>query len=419
MIGIYLYAPIYWIDSSGYTLLLIQSVNLAAAAPAIFLIARHHAAPPIPAAILALGGSLAFGMQSAAYFDSHEITVGFGFLCFGIWAFETGRLKLATLLFVLFALFKESLGAYVVALGLLALWRGLRSRDRRHLAYGAAWILFGAIWFVLVNRVFMPALIARANPPEPHETFADFGPTVFQAAIGIVTHPLKAIAAIFVADEKVQSLAVTFLGLGGLAFLSPQIAIAAAPLIAERFLSSKQTMWEMGYHYAAPLSLYCAWAAARSYERFRSLLDARFGRRASFALPIYLLLAAILINAFGYRHPANFHKWEEPYFSKPDRRRANQSAVAYVEANASKEEKVAAQNRILPHLADRPFIYRLGDWGRADWVVVSPGESAWPWPDSFAHQVSRTLRSSKDWTLLFEESGTQVFARVDRSAPSG
>jgi uncharacterized membrane protein len=409
MIGIYLYAPLYWIDSSGYMLLAIQSINLAASAPAIFLIARHHGASARAAIMLALCGSLAFGMQSAAYFDSHEITVGFGFLCFGIWAFETERFRLATILLITFALFKESLGAYVAAIGALAIWRGLKAHDRRHLVYGAAWILFGAIWFVLVNRVFMPLLIARANPPEPHETFADFGPTVFEAIVGIITHPLKAVAALFISDEKVQSLAVTFLGLGGLAFLSPEIAIAAAPLIAERFLSSKQTMWEMGYHYAAPLSFYCAWAAARSWPKARALADRV--PHGSFALACYVFLSAGLINTFGYRHPANFHKWDEPYFSEPARRVANANAVDFIEAHAPKDAKIAVQNRVLPHLADRPNVYRLGQWEKTDWVLISIGESAWPWPDHFPKAVAGKIKAKPEWRMVFAEEGTAVFAR--------
>ncbi|MCA9551339.1 MAG: DUF2079 domain-containing protein, partial [Myxococcales bacterium] len=230
MVGIYLYAPIFWVASSATTVLVIQAVNLAATAPAIFLMARHHRISTGGATVLALTTALSFGMQSGTYFDSHEITVGFGFLAWGLWAFETGRLRAATALLFTFALFKESLGAYVVGLGLLALWRGASQRDRRHLLYGAGWIAWGAIWFVLVNRVFMPTLIARANLPEPHETFGDFGPTVFAAAVGIVTHPVKALAAVFVPDPKLISLGVTLGGTGGLALFSPQVGIAALPL---------------------------------------------------------------------------------------------------------------------------------------------------------------------------------------------
>src|SRR5262249_449276 len=153
------------------------------------------------------------------------------------------------------------------------IWRGIRDSDRRHLIFGSAWVLYGVVWFILVNRYFMPALIARANAPEPHETFADFGPTVFQAAIGIATHPLEAIGAMFIPGEKVSSILVTLGGLGFLGLASPEVLLAEAPLFAERFLSSKHSMWEMGYHYAAPLSFYAAWSAAIAWPKVQEVAE--------------------------------------------------------------------------------------------------------------------------------------------------
>ncbi|MEQ8274667.1 MAG: DUF2079 domain-containing protein [Deltaproteobacteria bacterium] len=416
MLGIYLYAPIVWMDSSGYMVLAVQAINVGAAAPAIYLIARHHGARPLSAVVIGVVTGLSFGLQSASFFDSHEITVGIGFLAFGLWAIETERYRLATLFLVLFATFKESLGAYVVALGLLMLWRAARSRRWRPAKFGAGWIVFGAVWFVLVNRVFMPTLIARANAPEPHETFGDFGPTVFAAAIGIVTHPMKAFLALFVPAEKLASHAVTFGGVGWLALLAPEIGIAALPLFAERFLSSKGTMWEMGYHYAAPLCLYAGWATAVAWPRIVPMFDAALDRvrlagRGSTVATAYVLTAAILVTQYGYRHPANYYRWREGYFSKPARRTANAHAVALV-ASEGREARVAVQNRILPHLADRPVVYRLGEWKKADWVVLSVGESAWPYDAGLPQRLARQLSRDQAWRLVFSETGTAVFARV-------
>ena len=427
MIGIYLYAPIFWLHASGYSLLLIQCANLGATAPAIYLIARHRGASQIAAVALALAAGLSFGLQSAAYFDSHEIVVGFGFLAWGLWALETGRLRAATVLIVIFALFKESLGAYVVALGLLAVWRGIRGADaddpsppdaKRLLRYGLTWIAFGAIWFVLVNRVFMPALIARARVPEPHETFADFGPTVFTALVGILSDPLKAVAALFVPAAKISSHLVTLGGVGWLALAAPEILLAAAPLIAERFLSSKATMWEMGYHYGAPLSLYVAWATAVGWSRIRRVttevlawFDGSLRQQAPLVLGGYLLASMLLINGAGYPHPANFLRWDMVYFSTPERRASNAGGIALLEAQG-RDAKVAAQNRLLPHLADRPVIYRLGDWTKADWVLLSVGENAWPWDDGYPGRLARTLATDPAWRLVHSAGSTAVFARV-------
>lgn len=418
MLGIYLYAPLTWLNASGYMVLLIQAANLAAVGPAIYLIARHHRLGELTALVFALAVGLSFGLQSAAYFDSHEISVGFGFLAWGLWAFETGRLRAATVLLLTFALFKESLGAYVVGLGLLAGWRGLTQRDRRHLKYGLLWVLAGGLWFVLVNRVFMPTLIARANLPEPHETFADFGPTIFEAAIGMATHPMKALAALFVPDEKLLSLGVTLAGTGGLALLSPQVGIAALPLVAERFLSSKATMWQMGYHYAAPLCLYSGWAAVRGWARVERGLTRllRPGGRtlaqaAPWVLTLYVGLAAFAMNGFGYRHPSNYFRWRESYFASPARKAAQDEAVARLE-HEGRGARLSVQNRVLPHLADRPVIYRLGEWAKADWVLLTVGQSAWPEPDSFPPQLARKLARDPEWRLVFSKENTAIFARV-------
>jgi uncharacterized membrane protein len=415
MVGIWVYSPLMWLSSSGAMYLIIQSVNLAASAPVVFAVARRRGAPREVALALALATGLSFGMQSAAYFDGHEIAVGFGFLAWGVWALEAGRWRLATALLMLFATFKESLGAYVVGIGLLAVWRGLRGDDRRGLRWGAGWIVLGGVWFVLVNRVFMPALRARANAPEPHETFGDFGPTVFTAVIGIASDPVRALAATFVPDEKLHAQLVTLSGLGWLPFGGPEVWLAALPLVAERFLSSKSTMWEMGYHYAAPLSLYAGWASAVAWPRvdagLRALLS-RVGAAASAPriLAIYVLVLGGLVNALGYRHPANFHRWDESYFSTPARREHHRGAVALLESEG-REARLAVQNRILPHLADRPVIYRLGEWAKADWVLLSIGESAWPYDDGLPARLARDLLRDDGWRLVYAQGETLVFAR--------
>lgn len=420
MVGIWLYAPLTWLSSTGAMYLIIQSVNLAASAPVVFAIARRRGAPREVAVALALATGLSFGMQSAAYFDGHEIAVGFGFLAWGVWALEAGRWRLATALLMIFATFKESLGAYVVGIGLLALWRAVRGDDRRGLRWGAAWIGLGGLWFVLVNRVFMPALRARGNAPEPHETFGDFGPTVFTAVLGIANDPVRALAATFVPDEKLHAQLVTLSGLGWLPFGGPEVWLAALPLVAERFLSSKSTMWEMGYHYAAPLSLYAGWASALAWPRVDAglrLLLARAGAAASAprVLAVYVLVLAGLVNALGYRHPANFHRWNESYFSTPERRAHHRGAVALLESEG-RDARLAVQNRILPHLADRPVIFRLGEWAKADWVLLSIGESAWPYDDGLPARLARDLLHDPGWRLVYASGETLVFGRVTATA---
>jgi hypothetical protein len=176
-------------------------------------------------------------------------------------------------------------------------------------------------------------------------------------------------------------------------------------------------MWEMGYHYAAPLSLYAGWAVAigwpalaSGFQRKLDGLGEWFGDRVTHWLGLLLIFSMLLINGAGYTHPANFLRWNMRYFSAPEKQIAHKEALALL-----KEEplsiRIAAQNRILPHLADRPTIYRLHDWEKTDWILLSVGENAWPQPDFYPKNLAQKLATSTDWDLIFSRETTAIFAR--------
>jgi len=414
----YLWAPLFWIDDSAYTVLGLQAAHLACAGPAVFAIARHHGASKVSAAAIGLATGLGFGLQSGAFFDAHGITMGFGFFAWGLWAMETGRFRLATVLLLLFSLSKESIPLYLCGLGL---WVLLVRRDRRARVFGAIWTVGGAVLFVLVTRVLMPAFAASGQPPVSHETFGDFGPTVGAAAIGILSDPLRALFVLFVPEPKLASLVVTFAGVGWLCFGAPSVLVPALPLLAERFLSSKTSMWEMGYHYAAPLCLYAGWAAARCASR----LEARVAlpwtgrveidrqRRSRRALAAFVLLMGVGTSVWGYKHPANFLVWRYPYYATAEQARSNRVVLEAFRAQAPADAKVAAQNHLLPHVADRRYVWRLGEWQKADWVLLAHGQGAWPVGPAFVSRLDRQLRQDPSWRLVEESGRTALFARSE------
>lgn len=420
-VGLYLYAPLFWLWGSGYALILLNAMQLAVTTPAVYGIARAHGASRASSLAVGLTTGLSFGLQSAAFFDVHAITLGFGFFAAALWAIETRRLVAATLLLFTFSLFKESIGLYIVGLGLWLLLRSVKQpgpRRRQLWGFGAGWVVTGALWFVVVNRVLMPWFRSRGSAPEPHETYTDFGPTVFEAALAILSDPLAAAGFMFVGDEKLLSWFATFANAGWLTFAAPSVLLAAAPLFAERFLSAKSSMWHMGYHYAAPLCLYAGWGAARAAGTVERWIRARsFTLKPEPTLVAYLLALALFTLGFGYRHPANFLQWRYAYYSSPAQREANAEAVAWLR-EAAPDGKVAAQNRLLPHVASRRYIYRLEQWERADWVLLSLDEDAWPYDRRFPRQLADRLDGRRDWSLVFERSGARIYRRGPPPSPA-
>jgi uncharacterized membrane protein len=412
----YLWAPLFWVDDSAYTVLALQAAHLACAGPAVFSIARHHGASKFTSLAIGLATGLGFGLQSGAFFDAHGITMGFGFFAWGLWAMETGRFRLASLLLVLFAFSKESIPLYLCGLGL---WLLLVRRDPRARLFGAAWTVGGAALFVLVTRVFMPFFAAVGQPPVSHETFGDFGPTVGAAALGIMADPLRALFVLFVPEAKLSSLVVTFAGVGWLCFGAPSVLVPALPLLAERFLSSKVSMWEMGYHYAAPFCLYAGWAAARCASRLEARIllpwtgraESERQRRNRRALALFVLLMSAGTLIWGYKHPANFLVWRYPYYASPAQAQANRALLDAFRAQAPAGAKVAAQNHLLPHVADRQHVWRLNEWEKADWVLLATDQDAWPVGPAFVSRLDRRLRRDSSWRLVHEAGQGALFAR--------
>jgi len=416
-VGLYLYAPYFRWFGSAYGLIFLEALHLAVATPAVYGIARRHGASPGPALTLGLATGLSFGFQSASFFDVHAITLGFGFFSLALWAIEAGLLGWASVLLFAFSLFKESVGLYIVGLGLWLVVRAVgtvdRARRRRCIGFGAAWIAGGAAWFVVVNRLIMPWFRARGSAPEYHETFADFGPTVFEAARTMLAEPLTTFAFLFVGDEKIMSLFATLSNAAWLTVSAPSVFVAALPLFAERFLSSKPSMWHMGFHYAAPLALYAGWGAARGLGRIeRGLGSWRWVAAPRTGVVVFVAAMAAFTLAAGYRHPANFLKWRYAYYSSPPKRQANAAAVRWLDQHAPRGH-VAAQNRLLPHLARRRVIRRLAEYERTDWVVLSLGEDAWPYDRGFPRRLDAKLAAAPVWSRVFDERGTRIYRRLE------
>lgn len=419
MPGLYLYAPLGWLPQSGYALLLLQAAHLGAIGPAIFGIARHHKVKPGAAIALALCAGLSFGVQWAVIFDVHEITISFGFFALAVWAFETQRFRLATASMLVFMLFKESLGAYLVALGLLALWRAIRQQRgrRRHLRYGAAWILIGATYFLVVNLLLMPWLLAQGNPLFA-VAFDDFGPNMPAALAAMIATPSKAIGAFFVPGDKMGSWLATFGGSGWLALLSPQIAIAALPLFAERFLVSTINLWSMLFHYSASLSLYSFWAVARSWRKaqvyarvgLRRLGGPALAAQSSGVLILYLIASGLLVDGYGYRRPSGY--MAAPRRSKPAQVPTHRAVIQRL-LTRGEGARIAAQDYLMPHVAQRLYIYGLERWEKADWVILStaPDEA----PTNYEQRIrplARRLMADAGWRLVEARGASVLFMRV-------
>jgi hypothetical protein len=137
----------------------------------------------------------------------------------------------------------------------------------------------------------------------------------------------------------------------------------------------------------------------------------RWTLHAPATVTVYVLVMAALTQGYGYRHAANFLEWRYDYYAAPAQREANAAATGWLREHAP-DGRVAAQDRPLPQVASRRYVYRLEQWEQTDWVLLAPGQDAWPYAPHFARDLDRRLARSPEWSLAFESGDTRVYRRA-------
>ncbi len=402
---VWLLAPLVRIWPDAAALLALQAVAVASAAFPLLWLARREGLGLLASASIALAFLFALGTQSAVEFDFHHVAVGAACYAFAYWFLETGRTGPALACLALLVATREDAWLQAASLGLYA------AIFQRRRALGAAVFVAGLAGFAAVVEWAMPALAGSREGVAHLARFEQFGATPLEAFTAAL-NPLRTLSIGLTPELKVHSALAVLCGFAALPLLSPRHLLLAAPLLAERFLSTKQEMWGTGFHYGLMLTLVGAIAATRGAPRAGPLLQGAWARitaggpaRSEPFVAWLVVSSALLVCAWGVPGaPSDFFALEKPYFST--HRAANRRALASVPEGAS----VAAQNHFLPHLALRREAYFLGEARRAQWVVANPDDGAWPYS---REQVARLLREllADGWIPVFSEETAVVLRR--------
>lgn len=231
--------------------------------------------------------------------------------------------------------------------------------------------------------------------------------------MAVASDPLRAVAIALTPPVKVETLLSTVLTFVALPLLVPEFLLIATPHLAERFLSTKQEAWGMGFHYSLFLTLLAALASvyggARASEPLKNLWHRLAGTRPASAtvgafLGIMCIVSTFLLDGWGAGSPAEFACVTKPYFSRHVD--VNRRALAMIPAGAS----VAAQDHFVPHLATREKVWLLAEATKAQYVVASPDEGTWPYSEQAVIAVLRNLLVS-GYVPIFSEGMTLVLQR--------
>ena len=352
------FSPIFWALMPFYlayphpeTLVVIQTLFLAAGAWPLFLLARLKLpAGYAPAWVVVY--FLFLPVAAINLFDFHEIALAVVPLGFALYFLEAGRTRWFIVSLVVAFLVKEEVGLVGFAFGAYAL---IAKRDWK---LGVAVMAGSAVAFAAIIQVVLPFFASGRSYPYIAERYAEVGGSPLGILRTMITNPIRILRAVFQA-KKVFFVIGIFGPVLGLSAVAGWAAILLLPTLGYLLLSSYEPQFTYTSQYSAPLIPLVVGTSILGL--------ARLPQRLRPAVMSAVVLSALIFSwAFGYL----------PYSRKFDRGQFETEAryAAFVPALSQipPDARVSAENGFPSHLAERRYIYDYSFEGVQDaqWVVL-------------------------------------------------
>jgi uncharacterized membrane protein len=393
-----LVVPIYAIIPTVFTLFVLQSLVIAAGAPAVWLIARDEGLPTIAALATVL---LYLGHPTVQYTNLdafRERSFGLCFFLWAMWAFRRDRWRLFLLFLVLLIVCRLEAALFASCIGLYA---ALKGKPRRYIV---APLALGLGYFFIGNFVFVPLVNAGEPVSYVYEYFKPLGTTMGEVLRTVITHPIYTIETTF-RTAKVVYLALLLLPTAGLALLAPRELIFTLPILGLNFLATKPELTNIRYWYSMLLVGPLVVATIVGLRRVYGWLG-RAGRPGLAWVPLVALVGCLALAQLFPRNPV-ISLW---LHHEPERRLATANAIV---AMVPDDARVAASSRIAPHLLRRYlYYYPLADptiLPTIDVIIADISSNSFDDPESGAQL--QQVRTSPEWELVLDRDGYQVFRR--------
>jgi uncharacterized membrane protein len=374
-----LLVPLYRVAPSPLIPLVAQALALGLGAVPLYWLARRRFPGSILAAAFPLAYLLYLPLRSANRFDFHPTAFAPVLLLLALYWMDEARWGRMLGCLVLAGLAKENLPAAGMAVGLyLALVRGRVRLGAALLAGFGAWLAAGLFWVI-------PAFNPAGYP--------------YWSRYGTGGGTLALLDA-----RKLAYLVRLYGPVAFLPWLAPSTLLLAAPFLAQNLLATAEAQVSIDYHYALELVPFVFYGAVAGAAALRGRLaggeaPGRWDHRLA-----GLLLAASLL----------FHGRPEMLHLRQYRPTDHHARLVAALARIPPDAPVSAQNRLVPHLAHREFVYVFPDLGpgtlvRARYVVLDRALDRWPLPERFDAEVAAL--PARGFRPILDQDGILVFER--------
>jgi uncharacterized membrane protein len=392
------FAPLWWIWPSPEMLLTVQAVVVALGALPVYLLAAKH----FDCERAGLGFGLVYLLYPATEWltlnEFHPVALACPFLLFAYWYLDQGRLLPFAIWATLAMTTKEEVGLVVAGMGV---WYAIQRRPKAGVAIAGAGLLVSALAIGVVVPHFN-----NGGESSFYGRYDAVGGSAGGIARTLFTHPWTLFEQAF-QSRDLHYLLHLFAPLSFLFVFAPLVLIAALPELALNQLSETPTQTSIHFHYTA--------AAIPPLVVATVLGAAWLGRRHPTRTGAIVACAVVVAVVANFRLGAvPFWQWVPggEDFQANDWRVTEHDLIADRALRLVPGTAVVSATNVLgAHLSARRKVLSLPKLGDATWVAADETRSSYadrvaPLPAAAA--LAR-LRSSPDWTLVFERDGVLIF----------
>jgi uncharacterized membrane protein len=256
-----LISPLYLLYADPRTLLVFQTLALAAGALPVFLLTRKYLPQwPLLAVLMAFAYLGMPALVGVNIFDFHPISLATPLLLYAVLALDYQRYRWFVVACVLASFCKEDVPLAVALLGVLVIWK------YRKPGLGAGLMLWGVLYCV-----FAFSMIKYFYPGSQGNNFwyryEELGSTPGEALVNVIVHPWL-VFTLFVTIERVFYLINLIRSSGFLSLLAPEWLLPALPALAINLISTYPLYYSGVYHYNAVIIPFILLSAIHGLCRF-------------------------------------------------------------------------------------------------------------------------------------------------------
>lgn len=418
------FVPFFWLFNwltQTYTLILIQY--------SLVLVAAWHSYKiiKIKSDNIWLGAGLMIyyftllGRYTSFTTDVNIAIISACFIPIFIYYFEIKKYFIALAILILSLFSRENIPIWFVFIFIVLIIQ--HRKDKKAILYSLIGILLSITYFILLFKVFLPSI---ETPGVKFSLFnySALGDTPVKAFSFIINHPIDSIKMFFINHStnpandgiKAEFYWVYLISGGFVLFLRPKYFIWFIPIVAQKVLNDDSFRWGIASYYAIeivtlmPLSVFLVLSSLKS-KSLQNILG----------IVVCITTVSVTIHMLDLKNnkiqwafnPSKTNFYNKRFFEPPFNIKEVNQLLKKIPSTA----KVSASNNILPHLAQRQFIYFFPYVGDAEYIVFSVEDDNYLYSHENNEKERNNYFSDPKWKIVASKPPVYLL-KLNNASPS-